>query len=74
MAFVKVDRGFDIYICHPVTIGKQKCLIVFDIICHALKAPTGHGCIPRIHQGDIPWLGTLMVHLHLIFTHVESDI
>ena len=64
----------DANIADTVAVREAKGLFVLDVAGHALEASTGHGLVPGIDQGHLPWLCVTLVDLHRIILHVECDI
>ena len=61
---MELDQASDIHVTHAVSVGAAK-IVLSKIAPDPFDSSASHRALARIEQSDAPWLGTVLVDLHL---------
>lgn len=62
---VELEYPVYVHVADPVAVGHEEGLVA-HIFLYALDAPSGHGVVAGVDDGDAPWLAVAAVDGHLV--------
>jgi hypothetical protein len=71
---VKFQLLCNIYVGNTITVCEAERLFIAQIWRYPLESASGHSIVARVYERNSPRFGISMMHFHLIFPHVESDV
>ena len=67
------NKGRDVNISYPVTIGKAEWAVT-HIVAHMAKSAPGHRRLASVNQRDFPGFSFFVMYFHGVVLHVEGHI
>lgn len=73
LTLVKLYQFANIHVANAISVGQAKGLIAY-VLLDSLDAATSHRFVSGINKRHLPWLGVILMNLHIVLSQVEGDV